>query len=106
MDTVQLEKQIAHLKSFYKEKMDGIVREYERKSAAVAAENVKELERLRQHYESRYNELKSNYEQQISELEQELAYSKEMNEAQRIMMNDAMAYAAKLEAKLQSEIKD
>lgn len=85
----QLEEEVRKLSSFHQSELDRI-REV----------NTIDLKNLNENFEKRMTVVNSEYQSKISDLENEIAYLKELNLAQRLMMEDNLAYIKGLEEKL------
>lgn len=62
--------------------------------------NTIDLQTLNEHFEKRLTLVNSEYRSKISDLEIEIDYLKELNSAQRLMMEDNLGYIRGLEEKL------
>ena len=85
----QLEEEVRKISSFHQSELDRI-REV----------NTIDLKNLNESFEKRISLVNSGYRSRISDLENEIVYLKELNMAQRLMMEDSLDYVKGLEEKL------
>lgn len=87
----QLEEEVRKLSSFHEQEL-----EHMRQANAVDMLNLSE------NFEKRLSLVNSTYESRIADLQGEIEYLKELNLAQRLMMEDNAEYIKVLEEKLES----
>lgn len=64
--------------------------------------NQAELNAFKKQYEQEIHEISEAIEQRVQELNDKLEYHQEMNNAQRVMLEDALKYCKQLEQKLEN----
>jgi hypothetical protein len=69
---------------------------------AIRESSTSSLQRQSEYFENQLSTLNSKHRTQIAELETEIEYLKELNLAQRLMMEDNLGYIKRLEEKLEA----
>ncbi|RAW02605.1 hypothetical protein [Pseudochryseolinea flava] len=85
----QLEEEVRNLSSCHRSELD-----------RIREDNTIELKTLTDNFDKLLTTVNAQYQSRISDLENEIDYLRELNVAQRIMMEDNLAYIKRLEEKL------
>lgn len=86
----------------YENKIRRIKAQYKIQLRRARRLNRAELNALRKGYEQGIHEVSQAIEQQVKELQDKLKYHQEINNAQRVMLEDVLNYCKQLEQKLEN----
>jgi adenylosuccinate synthase len=86
----------------YENKIRRIKAQYETQLRRAHRLNQAELNALKKEYEREIYKVSEAIEQRVQELQDKLEYHQEMNNAQRVMLEDAISYCKQLEQKLEN----